>query len=147
MLARGGEDIAIRLFVAMSALLFLFFQVQVQKIIDSGIRRGDRMKAPPAKIAAISLRSCPHPSWAVIPHKGYPVFVELLENGKFSTPVRVEHEREAFRQYLESLPQGSDIAIESTGHWYWLVDEMERAGHRPHLAEPLEAKKRMGKTA
>ena len=28
----------------------------------------------------------------------------------------------------------------------WMVDEMEKAGHRPHLANPTEAKKRMGKT-
>jgi hypothetical protein len=27
-----------------------------------------------------------------------------------------------------------------------MVDEMEKAGHRPHLANPTEAKKRMGKT-
>lgn len=27
-----------------------------------------------------------------------------------------------------------------------MVDEMEKAGHRPHLADPTEAKKRMGKT-
>src|ERR1700742_1420007 len=79
-------------------------------------------------------------------HKRYSVFVELFEDGKSSTPVRVEHNRESFRQYLDSLADGSEIAIESTGHWYWLVDEMERAGHIPHLAEPLEAKKRMGRS-
>ena len=34
-----------------------------------------------------------------------------------------------------------------TGWWnYWMVDEMEAAGHHPRLAHPLEAKKRMGKT-
>jgi transposase len=27
-----------------------------------------------------------------------------------------------------------------------MVDEMEKAGHRPHLANPTEAKKRMGTT-
>jgi transposase len=32
------------------------------------------------------------------------------------------------------------------GHYYWIVDEMESAGHHPRLAHPLEAKKRMGKT-
>lgn len=79
-------------------------------------------------------------------HKHYSVLVELLDNGTFSRPVRVEHDRALFRRYLESLAAGSEIAIESTGHWYWLVDEIEYAGHHPHLAEPLEAKKRMGKT-
>src|SRR5579859_2662964 len=79
-------------------------------------------------------------------HKRYSVFVELFEDGRSSAPVRVEHDRELFRQYLDSLTEQSEIAVESTGHWYWLVDEMESAGHHPHLAEPLEAKKRMGKT-
>lgn len=35
--------------------------------------------------------------------------------------------------------------MESSGHWYWLVDEMERAGHEPHLVNAGEAKRRMGK--
>lgn len=79
-------------------------------------------------------------------HKHYSVFVQINEQGRASVPVRVEHDRERFREYLDSLATASDIAVESTGHWYWLVEEMEAAGHHPHLAEPLEAKKRMGKT-
>lgn len=79
-------------------------------------------------------------------HKHYSVFVQMNEGGRASPAVRVEHERERFREYLASLAANSEIALESTGHWYWIVDEMERAGHHPHLAEPLEAKKRMGKT-
>lgn len=79
-------------------------------------------------------------------HKHYSVFVQMNEEGKSSPPIRVEHDRERFREYLASRASSSEIAVESTGHWYWLVDEMELAGHRPHLAEPLEAKKRMGKT-
>ena len=39
-----------------------------------------------------------------------------------------------------------DSAAELSGHYYWIVDEMEAAGHYPRLAHPLEAKKRMGKT-
>lgn len=78
-------------------------------------------------------------------HKRYSVFVAIDTRGKLSKPVRVEHDRAAFRAYLRTLPPKSEIAIEATGHWYWIVDEMEQAGHRPHLANPLEAKKRMGK--
>ena len=79
-------------------------------------------------------------------HKRYSVFVELFEDGRSGPAVRVDHERETFRRYLDSLAEQSDIAIESTGHWYWLVDEIERAGHHPHLAEPFESKKRMGRS-
>jgi len=35
---------------------------------------------------------------------------------------------------------------EASGSYSWLVDEMERSGHRPKLANPLEAKRRMGLT-
>jgi transposase len=36
--------------------------------------------------------------------------------------------------------------LEASGHYSWLVDEMERAGHCPKLCNPLEAKRRMGLT-
>jgi transposase len=79
-------------------------------------------------------------------HKKYSVFVALDERGEASQAVRVDHDREQYRQFLKELPSGSQIALEASGHYYWLVDEMEGAGHHPRLAHPLEAKKRMGKT-
>ncbi len=79
-------------------------------------------------------------------HKQFSVFVQIDSQGKTSPAVRVEHHRQAYIDYLHTLPPASEIALEATGHWYWMVDEMEKAGHRPHLANPLEAKKRMGKT-
>lgn len=79
-------------------------------------------------------------------HKQFSVFVRIDSKGKTSPAVRVEHNRQGYIDYLQSLPAASEIALEATGHWYWMVDEMEKAGHRPHLANPTEAKKRMGKT-
>src|SRR5579875_838582 len=79
-------------------------------------------------------------------HKQFSVFVAIDKTGKTSSPVRVGHDREEYIRFLRTLPPGSEIALEATGHWYWMVDEMESAGHRPHLANPTEAKKRMGKT-
>ncbi len=61
-------------------------------------------------------------------------------------PVRVDHDRDLYRQYLRTLPAGSEIALEATGHWYWIVDAMEGACHHPHLANPFEAKRRMAKS-
>jgi hypothetical protein len=58
----------------------------------------------------------------------------------------VEHQRQHSVDFLRSLPPGSEIALEATGHWYWMIDEMEKGGHHPRLANPLEAKRRMGKT-
>jgi transposase len=79
-------------------------------------------------------------------HKKYSVFVAVNERGEASRRVQVIHDREQYRRYLEQLPPGSQIALEGSGHYYWIVDEMEAAGHYPRLAHPLEAKKRMGKT-
>ena len=79
-------------------------------------------------------------------HKQFSVFVTIDGKGKTSPAVRVEHNRQEYIDYLHSLPPASEIALEATGHWYWMVDEMEKAGHHPHLANPTEAKKRMGKT-
>src|SRR3974390_110023 len=78
-------------------------------------------------------------------HKRYSVFVAVDDRGNATKPVRIEHVREDYAHFLSQLPEKSEIAVESTGHWYWLVDEMERAGHHVHLANPMEAKKRMGK--
>ena len=50
---------------------------------------------------------------------------------------------DVYREFLARLPAHSAIAVEASGSYSWLVDEMERAGHRPKLCNPLEAKRRM----
>ncbi len=76
-------------------------------------------------------------------HRRYSVFVAMNERGQASAPMRVEHNRERIREFLRELPAGSQVAIESTGGMYWLVDEMEAAGLKPQLANAHEAKQRM----
>jgi len=78
-------------------------------------------------------------------HKEFSILVAVDEKSKASKPARVEHTRESLRAYFQTLPARSEIAIESMGSRYWIVDEMERAQPIPHLTNPLEAKKRMGK--
>ena len=46
-------------------------------------------------------------------HKRYSVFGSMNEQGKTGRPVRVEHTRAMFREFLRGLPPGSPIAIES----------------------------------
>lgn len=77
-------------------------------------------------------------------HRKYSIFVAVDEKGKASAPVRVEHDRAAFRRYLRGLRPGSPVAVEATGSWYWLVDELEKAGLVPHLAQPFAAKRMLG---
>src|SRR5258708_4564745 len=76
-------------------------------------------------------------------HKKFSVFASIDEKGEYGRTIRVGHERKEFRQYLQELPRGSKIALETSGCYYWIVDEMAQAGHIPQLAHALTAKRRM----
>jgi transposase len=78
-------------------------------------------------------------------HKKYSVFRVVDEKGQIGSPERIGHEKELYRKYLTTLPAGSPIAIESVGNWYWMIDAMEKAGHKPILVHPGKAKLLMGK--
>jgi len=77
-------------------------------------------------------------------HKQYSVFVTVKRGENQGVVERVMNERSAIREYLGGLPAGSGIALEAGGTYYWLVQEIERAGHQPHLAHPLDCRRRMG---
>jgi transposase len=79
-------------------------------------------------------------------HKRFSVFVAVNEKGRAGEAVRVVHDRQAYREFLGRLPPRSEIAVEASGSYSWLVDEMERSGHCPRLCNPLEAKRRMALT-
>ena len=79
-------------------------------------------------------------------HKKFSVFVAVNERGHAGEALRVAHDRQLYREFLARLPPRSVIAVEASGHYSWLVEEMEQAGHSPKLANPLEAKRRMGLT-
>jgi transposase len=74
------------------------------------------------------------------------VFVAVNEKGQAGEALRVMHDRQLYREFLGRLPAHSAIAVEASGSYSWLVDEMERSGHHPKLCNPLEAKRRMGLT-
>jgi len=76
-------------------------------------------------------------------HKKYSVFVSVDETGRAGRPVRVSHEAGELATYLESLPAGSPVAVETTGHWYWMFDAIEKAGLDPRLTHALAAKRMM----
>lgn len=77
-------------------------------------------------------------------HKKYSVFGAVDDRGRAIPAKRVEHDKEGFRSFLRRLPPGSPIAVETTGNWYWIIDEMERAGHSPALAHAAKSKLMMG---
>lgn len=77
-------------------------------------------------------------------HKKYSVFAAVDDRGTTIRHKRVEHDRAGFRSFLATLPTGSPIAVETTGNWYWIIDEMEQAGHIPALAHAAKSKLMMG---
>lgn len=80
-------------------------------------------------------------------HKKYSLYVRMGEDGRCTRGTRVEHgDRQQFRAALHQLPAASPIAVETSGSWYWLVDELEQAGHYPILTDAGKAKRRMGET-
>lgn len=76
-------------------------------------------------------------------HKKFSLFIAMNQEGHYGKPLRVPHDREQMRAFLEALPAGSRIALETSGSYYWLVEEMERAGHQAQVAHALTAKRRM----
>jgi transposase len=59
---------------------------------------------------------------------------------------RIEHAPGAVRDYLRGSEPGTAVAVEATGNWYWIIDEIEQAGLVPQLVHPRKAKLMMGQT-
>lgn len=77
-------------------------------------------------------------------HKRYTLVErEEVETGR-TKQFRVEHCPGAIRQCLEGRRKGTAVAVEATGNWYWIVDEIEQAGLEPKLVHPRKAKLMMG---
>lgn len=57
---------------------------------------------------------------------------------------RIEHARGAIFSYLSACSPRGEVAVEATGNWYWIVNEIEQAGHVPRLVHPRKAKLMMG---
>jgi len=57
---------------------------------------------------------------------------------------RLEHAPGVIRRFLHRCPPGTPVAVEATGNWYWILDEIEQAGLQPQLVHPRKAKLMMG---
>ena len=65
-------------------------------------------------------------------HKRYSwVEREEVETGRVRQ-CRLLHTRGSISEFLGGCLPGTPVAIEATANWYWIIDEMERTGHRPH---------------
>jgi len=77
-------------------------------------------------------------------HKRYTLMErEDIKTGK-TVQLRVEHAHGAILGCLRGRQPGTPVAVEATGNWYWIVDEIELAGLQPKLVHPRKAKLMMG---
>src|SRR5947199_7353624 len=76
-------------------------------------------------------------------HKKFSVFASINEKGENTGRRSGWDTILSYSGVLEGLPAGSQIALETSGCYCWMVDEIERAGHIPRLAHSLTAKRRM----
>jgi len=53
------------------------------------------------------------------------------ENGNNVHECRIEHQRGNIVGFLGRQQPGSVVAVETIGNWYWIIDEIEKAGMRP----------------
>jgi len=72
-------------------------------------------------------------------HKRMSQIAVLTEDGEI-TQQRLANEQERLEAFFAQLPPRTPIAIEASGTWWWLVDLLERAGHRPVLSNPKQTK-------
>ncbi len=77
-------------------------------------------------------------------HKRYSHFAVLDEAGQLLRQVRVDHEPGAIQAFLEDMPEGTPVSLETVGNWYWIADEIEAAGCLPLLTHAAKAKVMMG---
>lgn len=77
-------------------------------------------------------------------HKHYSFAArEKIAGGKVSHS-RINHEPGCIARFLAGTEPGTTVAVEATGNWYWIVDEIESAGCRPALVHPRKAKLMLG---
>ena len=77
-------------------------------------------------------------------HKHYTwVEREHVATGKLQQ-FRVDHVPGAIGRALLGCAPGTPVAVEATANWYWIAEEIERAGARPLLVHPRKAKLMMG---
>jgi len=77
-------------------------------------------------------------------HRRYSQFAILDGDGRLRSQARVDHEPGSIRAFLEAMPEGTPVALESVGNWYWIADEIEAAGCVPLLTHATKAKVMMG---
>jgi transposase len=57
---------------------------------------------------------------------------------------RLAHAHGTIKNFVHRWSEGSSVAVETVGNWYWVVDEIEAGGGKPQLVNARLAKLMMG---
>jgi transposase len=57
---------------------------------------------------------------------------------------RLAHAHGTIKNFIHRWTEGSPVAVETVGNWYWVVDEIEAGGGKPQLVNARLAKVMMG---
>jgi len=77
-------------------------------------------------------------------HKHYSVGEREDVATGVAQPCRITHRPGAIREFLRGIDPGTPVALETSGHWYWIADEIAAAGGRPALVHAYKAKVMFG---
>jgi transposase len=77
-------------------------------------------------------------------HKRYTLASVETKKGNLIKQQRIDHRPGSIKEFLSDYPVGSQVAVETIGSWYWITDEIERAGMKPELVNARKAKLMMG---
>src|SRR2546422_11058140 len=69
-------------------------------------------------------------------HKHYTLMEREDRQTARTVQLRVAHQPGAIRTCLRNCESGTDVAVEATGNWYWIVSEIEQAGLRHQVVAP-----------
>ncbi len=79
-------------------------------------------------------------------HKRYTWALVETKDGHRLCEKRIEHRKGNITEFLSHFQAGSPVALETIGTWYWIVDEIEKAGMVPRLVHAHKAKLMVGST-
>ncbi len=51
------------------------------------------------------------------------MFAILDDKGHLHQRIRINHTPGAIKDYLSQFPEGTPVALESVGNWYWIVSK------------------------
>ena len=77
-------------------------------------------------------------------HKRYSQVCVQDKNGNILCEKRLENSKGKIAEFLLQWTKGTPVAVETIGNWYWIVNEIEKAGMKPQLVHAHKAKLMLG---